>query len=329
MIAPNFHQNRNSRRTRQFCWLRFLFLPSLTATAVLLTGALGQQSPPSAQPTPAAPPAPKADPAAERTLDQAIEQLDPAKLGWLETKLRQQVYAPGLSFKAGGHYLAGPDHRLRLELTVDLSGAEGSLQVISDGNTVWEDVHIGKGEHFVSKWDLKKVQETLNRPGTLPQVREQFYRARSFAGVVPLLQNIRDQMTLTKQEEAQWEKRKVLKLTAVWSAEVRKNLAPQANAWPVLVPRVCQLYVDRSAPYWPYRLEWLGPTAPRGEDSLLMQMEFLDPQIRAANQQPPPGYSQRFAFDPGPAKVLDRTREMTEFVDSQLRNQGKNPIKTP
>ena len=41
--------------------------------------------------------------------------------------------------------------------------------------------------------------------------------------------------------EAEWQKRKLLKLTAVWSADVRKNLAPQANTWPVLVPRVCQL----------------------------------------------------------------------------------------
>jgi hypothetical protein len=324
MIAPNFHQNRNSRRTRPLCWLRFLFLPSLTATALLLTGALGQQSPPSAQsPSPAPPP--KADPAAQKTLDQAIEQLDPAKLGWLDTKLRQQVYAPGLSFEAGGHYLAGPDHRLRLELTIHLGGTEGSLQVISDGSTVWEDVHIGKGEHFISRWDLKKVQETLNSPGALPQVREQFYRSRSFAGVVPLLQNIRDQMTLTRQEEAEWQKRKLLKLTAVWSADVRKNLAPQANTWPVLVPRVCQLYLEKSAPHWPYRLEWLGPASPRGDDSLLMQMEFLDPQIRAANQQPLPGYSQQFAFDPGKAKVLDRTREVTEFVAFQIRNQSKTP----
>src|SRR5262249_49190599 len=155
-------------------------------------------------------PPPKADPAAERTLDEAIAQLDPAKLGWLDTKLRQHVHAPGLSFEAGGHYVAGPDHRLRLELTVHLGGTGGSLQVVSDGSTVWEDVQIGKGDHFVSRWDLKKVQETLNSPGMLPQVREQFYRSRSFAGVVPLLQNIREQMTLTKQEEADWQKQKVL-----------------------------------------------------------------------------------------------------------------------
>ena len=329
MIAPNFHQIRNSRRTPPFRWLRFLLLPSLTATALLLTGALGQQSLPSVQPPPSAQPPPKADPAAERTLDQAIEQLDPAKLGWLDTKLRQQVHAPGLSFEAAGHYLAGPDHRLRLELTIRLSGTEGTLQVISDGSTVWEDVQLTKGEHAISKWDLKKIQETLNSPGTLPQVREQFYRSRSFAGVVPLLQNIREQMTLITQEEAEWQKHKVLKLTAVWSADVRKNLAPQANSWPVLVPRLCYLYVEKTAPHWPYRLEWLGPVSARGEDSLLMDMEFLDPQIRPATEPPPPGYGQRFVFDPGKAKVMDRTREVSEFVAFQIRNQTKAPPKTP
>jgi hypothetical protein len=327
MIAPNFHQIRNSRRTPRFRWLRFLFLPSLTATALLLTGALGQQSPPSPQTSPPAPPPPKADPAALHTLNQAIEQLDPAKLGWLETKLRQQVHAQDLSFEAGGHYLAGPDHRLRLELTVHLGSTEGTLRVISDGTTVWEEVHIGKGEHLISKWDLKKAQEMLNSPGTLPQIREQFYRSRSFAGVVPLLQNVRDQMTLIKQEEAEWQKRKVLKLTAVWSADVSKSWAPQGNSWPPLMPRVCRLYLEKEAPHWPYRLEWLGPASPRGEDSSLMEMEFLQPQIRAASEQPPPGYSRQFTFNPGEAKVVDRTQEVTAFIASQIRNQMNTPAK--
>jgi hypothetical protein len=184
-------------------------------------------------------------------------------------------------------------------------------------------VHIGKGEHFISKWDLKKVQEVLNSPGSLPQIREQFYRSRAFAGVVPLLQNVRDQMTFIKQEEALWQKHKVIKLTAVWSAEVGKNLAPPGNLWPPLVPRVCRLYLGKDAPHWPYRLEWSGPASPRAEDSLLMEMEFLTPRFMAANEKLPPDYSRQFLFDPGKAKVLDRTQEVADFVTLQVRNQPK------
>jgi hypothetical protein len=290
----------------------------------LLTGALAQQVPPTAPaPAPAQPP-PKADPAAERTINEAIDLLNPKQPGWLETTLRQQVHAQGLSFAADGRYLSGPDQRLRLELTVRLGSALGVLLVTSDGSTVWESVQIGKGERFISKWDLKKVQEILNSPGSLPQLREQFYRSRAFAGVVPLLQNIRDQMTFTKQEEAVWQNSNVIKLTAVWSANVSKNVAPQGNLWPPMAPRMCRLYLGKDAPHWPYRLEWLGPTSARAEDSLLMEMEFLQPRFTAANEKLPTDYSRQFTFDPGKdAKVLDRTQEVTDFLTLQIRNQPK------
>jgi hypothetical protein len=326
MIAANFHQIRSSLRTPNFRFFQFLLLPSLIATAFLLTGALGQQAVPSAQ-SPSPTPSPKADPAAERFLTQAIEQLDANKLGWLETTLQQQVYAQGLSFKTDGRYIWGPEHRLRLELTVHLGGTEGVLQVISDGSTVWEEVHLGKGERFVSKWDLKKVKETLNQPGTQPHIAEQFYRSRSFAGLVPLLQNVRDQMTLIKQEEAEWQKHKVQKLTGVWSAAVSKNLAPPGNSWPPLLPRSCRLYLGKDAPHWPYRLEWFGPTSPRGEDSLLMQMEFQNPQFMGVSEKPPERLGRLFTFDPGKVKVLDRTQQITEFLALQVQNQPKLPAK--
>lgn len=327
MSAPNFRQNRDMPHTPRFRLLRFLVLPSLTASALLLTGALAQQVPPAAQSSAPAPPPPKADPAAERIINQAIELLDPKQPGWLETTLRQQVYAQGLSFDARGSYLSGPDHRLRLELTVHLGSADGALQVISDGSTVWEEVHIGKGERFISRWDLRKVHEMLNNPGTLPQIREQFYRSRAFAGVLPLLQNVRDQMTFIKQEEAEWQKHKVFKLTAVWSAAAGKNLAAQGNLWPPLVPRVCKLYLGKDDPHWPYRLEWFGPASQRAEDSLLMEMEFLNPRFTAASEKLATDYDRQFKFDPGKVKVVDRTQEIAEFIAVLIRNQPKAPAK--
>jgi hypothetical protein len=323
MVAPNFRQIRNGPHKPGFRFLRFLLLPSLTATAVLLTGALGQQAPPATQSPASAAPAPKADPAAERTVQQALDELDPKKLGWLETQLQQQVYATGFSFKADGRYLSGPDHRLRLELTVHVGETDGVLHIISDGSTVWEEVYVGKGEHFISKWDLKRIQEKLTNPGTLPQVAEQFYRSRSFAGVLPLLQNVYDQMTFLKQEEAEWQKHKVLKLTAVWSPDVRKKWTPQGGSWPPLLPRSLKLYLGKDAPHWPYRLEWYGPNAPRGEDTLLMQMEFLHPQFTPTGDKAFARYRNQFTFDPGKAKVVDRTQQVSEFVALQVQNQLK------
>jgi hypothetical protein len=325
MVALNFHQIPDSPRKQRFRFLRFLFLPSLTATALLLTGALGQQAPPSVQSSPPAASPAKADPAGERILKLALEELDPKKLGWLQTRLRQQVQAQGLSFEADGRYLAGPDHRLRLELAVHLGETDAALQIISDGRTVWDEVRIGKGDPAISKWDLKKVQETLQSPGTLPQTSDQFYRSQSFAGVVPLLQNIHDQMTVIKQEETEWQKHAVLKLTAVWSPDIRKTLVSQNNPWPPLLPRTCSLYLGKLSPHWLYCVQWRGPTSARGEDSLLMQMEFLNPQFRPANQKPPADFSRQFTFDPGKAKVLDRTQDVTNFIALLVRNQTKTP----
>ena len=325
MIAPNFHQNRDRRHKPRFRFLRFLFLPSLTASVLLLTGALGQQAPPSAQPPSPASSALKPDPAALHLLNQALEQLDPEKLGWLQTRLRQQVYAQGLRFEADGRYLAGPDHRLHLELAVHLGGTDAALRVISDGSTVWDEVRIGKGDPSISKWDLKKVQEALHNPGTLPQTSSLFYRSQSFAGVVPLLQNIRDQMTIIKQEEAAWQNHPVLKLTAVWSANVSKTLVGQNNAWPPLVPRVCSLYLGKANPHWPYCVQWRGPTSPRAEDSLLMQMEFLDPQFLPAKEKPSADLSRQFTFSPGKTQVLDRTQDVTSFIAVLVRNQTPTP----
>jgi hypothetical protein len=321
MIAPNFHQNRDRPCKQRFRFLRFLFLPSLTASALLLTGALGQQAPAPPQPSsPAAPPA-KADPAAERLLNQALEELDPKKLGWLETTLRQQVYAQGLSFEADGRYLAGPDHRLRLELAVHVGNTEAVVRIVSDGSTVWDEVKIGKGDSSISKWNLKKAQETLRNPGTLPQTSDLFYRSQSFAGVVPLLQNIRDQMTLIKQEETNWQNHQVFKLTGVWSANVRQALVSQNSSWPPLVPRICSLYLGKAIPHWLYCVQWRGPVSPRSEDSLLMQMEFLNPQFK----KPPADFNRQFTFHPGKANVMDRTQDITNFIDLLVRNQTKTP----
>ena len=130
-------------------------------------------------------------------------------------------------------------------------------------------------------------------------------------------------MTFVKQEEAEWQKHKVLKLTAVWSADVRKKWTPQGGSWPPLLPRSCKLYLGKDAPHWPYRLEWYGPNAPRGEDSLLMQMEFLHPQITPAGEKTPARYSGQFTFDPGKAKVVERTQQVSEFVALQVQNQLK------
>src|SRR5262249_530909 len=173
----------------------------------------------------------------------------------------QQVDTWGLSFKADGRYQSGPDHRVRLELNVHLGGMDGQSLLVSDGSTVWNSVRVGKDDPVITRYDLTKIKEPLNSPGTMPQPGADFFKGQAFQGVIPLLQNLRQQMVFTKLESDRLNKHDVLKLTGVWTAEISKQLAPPPNPWQPYFPRTCTLYLDRNAPHWPYQLEWWGPVA--------------------------------------------------------------------
>jgi hypothetical protein len=144
---------------------------------------------------------------------------------------------------------------------------------------------------------------------------DDFYKSQAFQGVLPLVQNLRQQMVFSKLENDRLNQHDVLKLTGVWTPEISKQLSPPSNPWQPFVPRTCTLYLDRNEPYWPHRLEWWGPVTFKGEDKLLMRMEFRNPRIYKADVKPPEQFAQAFSFDPGKIKPIDRTKEM----EDQLR----------
>lgn len=307
-------------------YFRSIVLPALLGSLLLGTAALAQQATPPPKPapptTPAAPPAPpppQADPAATKSLEQAIELVDPTKrLGWVETTVWQRIDLQGVTFQAEGRYLAAPNHRLRLDLKVRLGGTEGEMTVVSDGATVWQTVRAGSGERVVSKWDLTRVVEMFKAPDMMPQLRDEFLRSQLFAGIAPLLQNLQKQMVFTQQAPDRWDGHEVLKLAGVWSPEVTKTITPQPERWPPHLPRTCQLYLD-SKTLWPYRLEWWAPAPSSATDALLLQMEFRKPVLHKAEEPMPKGFGDAFKFDAGAASVMDHTKDLTEQL--RMRNQ--------
>jgi hypothetical protein len=296
--------------------VRFILPLGVFLIIVVLTGALGQQ--PGKTPTQSGTakketmPPPKPDAEATKILKDAVLAL--AAQPWLETTFWQQAEMQGLTFQAKGKYLAEPKtRRARLELTVHVGNATGTLEVVSDGTVVWEKVQIAKGaKPEIRKTELKKILDALKSVNQ-EQVQAALLQTQALAGVTPLLQNIHDQMTVTKQEKAAWQDREVIKLTAVWSEAMTKGLLPPNASWPPFLPRKCFLYLDRkegAVPYWPYRIEWWGPSTSSQDDGLLLQMEFREPKVvpaLAADQQ-----QRVFTFDPGVAQVTDQTRESTE-----------------
>jgi hypothetical protein len=286
----------------------------MVGLVLLLAGAIGQQPAPEpsntgagklAQPTPPPVPLaqPKADPKAAAALAAAIAKLDPKRLKWVETILWQQATLQGLTFHADGTFLSGPDHRLRLDLKLQLGNTVGALQVVSDGKELWEGIQIGQGERFVTKkLEMKKVLENVSAPAAIEQAREEFYRLQALTGVRPLLQSIERNMVATQASKASWKGRPTIRLTAVWSPDVTKDfITPQNQHWPGFSPRSCRLYLDE-ATGWPYRVEWWGPAPPQADDVQLLQMEFRNPKLNEALS--PEQQARAFQFEPGPRDTV-------------------------
>jgi hypothetical protein len=286
-------------------WCRSRLVPCVAALAALLSTTFAQQPPSSPPPPKESAPAAKPDPAASKLLDQAIEKTDPKQMGWLKTTLWQQLDVQGLTFEAQGTYLLGPNRQMRLDLKLQVGGAEGSLLQVSDGKTLWDVTRIGTQPATVAKVDLTKVLDVLGSPNLL-EMREQFFQGQSFAGVQPLLNALRGQMVFTQKQDGSWRGKPVYMLTGSWK-EARGDI----KNWPDALPRHSRLYLDRET-LWPHRLEWWGPAGGRKEDVLLMQVEFRDPE------HPPKLPAKEFVFDPGPlgVEVQDKT---AAFVDSAKR----------
>jgi len=287
-----------------------------------------QQTQPAAKSSaPAAPAPPKADPKADETINQLLAQLDPKKIGWMDTKYSLQASVQGAILRAEGRYLLGPDYRVRMELGVKIGKLEGNLLTVCDGTTVWNTMHIGGEHRGTNRWDLKTVLAALNAPGSGPQLAEEFSKSQALLGLFPLLKSLRQNMVFTKQES---DPKGGLKLTAVWSPETTKTVAPPNGQWPLLVPRKAYLYIGtlEGKKLWPYRIEFWGPAMLRGDDSLLVEMQFRDPKILRPDEAEAKRLAQACTFDPGKLEVAERTKFMTDSIGQLRLQQGARPPAT-
>jgi hypothetical protein len=319
------------------CVRSFLCLTALALTALLLTDRYtrGQQPapPPKDAKTPSptkspgpAKPAPavvKADKDAGKVLDQAIAELDPKKHPWMEWNVWEKADVQDVTSTCDGHYLLGPDRRMNLNLKVNVAGEDSEMRIVSDGKQVWNWSRSADKEERANRYDLTKVNALLSAPGTMPQFSDNFFKNQSFWGLLPLLQTLRQQMVFTSQTKENWQGHSVVKLTGAWSSDYAKAWS-QNNVWAAYQPRNCRLYVDQQT-HWPHRLEWWGPTAPRGPDSLLLEVEFREPHLLAAGQKPPDRYTQAFHFDAGKAEPRDLTEQYLQQISLARTQSGTAP----
>ncbi|MBV9124943.1 MAG: hypothetical protein JO112_16435 [Planctomycetes bacterium] len=311
-------------------WFRPSLLWFLTLPLVLPAPAPAQPPPPKTAPPPKVqPPQNNAD--AAKVFDDALHKLEQIQTGWVAADVRQQGTLQGLSFQAEGKYLSGPDHRMHLDLQVRLADMSGRLVDICDGATMWETMQFGSGEPVVTrKVDMKRVLATLDAPGINSQVRTEYFLEEPFTGLVPLFQSIRRQMVFTRREEhVAWKGHDTTRLTAVWSPPATKDLPPNDPEQFVPWPRGCRLYLD-SVTLWPYRLEWWGPEAGHPADTVLLQMDFLNPTIYPKQDAAPSQFANAFTFHPGPGEVPDKTEDTIAHIKARSKElAGQKSGSTP
>jgi hypothetical protein len=263
-----------------------MLLPLIFLTGSLLfpVFAACQQPQPPAKQAAAPPPPPKADPKADEIFKQALDHLDQR-----------------------------PRFRLYADVIVKLGNMDGQMLTVSDGTAYWSRMRIGDLDKGVNKWDVKAVQAALKAPGMDSRLLDEFYKNQAFLGLLPLLQSLRQQMVFIRQEHVSFQGREMQKVTGVWSPDVSRAIAPPNSPWPPLVPQKCAIYFTKleGKVEWPYRIEWWGPLTARGEDTLLLQMEFRDPKILKADSPDAKSLMQVCTFNPGTSPVMDRTKDIT------------------
>jgi hypothetical protein len=264
----------------------------LAGLTALLAGALTMPSSSSAvtAPPPALPL--RADGGAAQALVRALERLSPEHVRWIQVQLWQKVDVPPLAFQAEGLYQGGPDHRLRLDLKLSSAAPTIRLVMVSDGQTLWQARHMPGSAATVTRMELGKVLKAIDRPEATG-TRADFYQNQFFAGLMPLLRSIQEQVTFTRLDNTRWRDRDVLLLTGALGGNAD-------GSWPIYQPRQCRLFLDAQS-LWPYRIEWWGPTLKKTGDVLLSQIEFREPVLNR------PANDDQFTFQPGQVTVTDVT----------------------
>src|SRR5262249_33484209 len=153
------------------------------------------------------------------------------------------VNVASLRFEADGLYLAGPNHRLRLDLQVQAQGVRRRMQVISNGPALWQ-AEQRRDRWRVSRVNMGELRGTLDDPETVAEACAEFHRSHLFTGPCLMLRSLRQDVVFTRYDRVAWTERDVYLLTGV-------RRAPSVASCPDFQPRQCRLILDART-HWPH-----------------------------------------------------------------------------
>lgn len=188
---------------------------------------------------------------AAELVHKAIEKLEPARIAWLRTRMRQTIVDAQGSRIIEGLLQRGPNHCARLEMKA------GSRRVttISDGNVAARVLNV-KGQ--------SQVEATESLPATQDLAgREAFLRERGCGGPVTLLRLLEPSLASATLQTGTLGETPVIR--------IRMDAPPSMPH-----ARLVEVYLDAKT-LWPRCVEWWNEERSRWRCAT--RMEFLEEEI--------------------------------------------------
>ena len=251
---------------------KFVFLlPLLSAAPLFLAGALRLPvaEPPASFVPRAVSLAPEfASVDAKALLERAVDRLSPERIRWLHVHLRQQMGTSAAAFESEGTLQLGPDHCVRLDLTVRTGVIPARRLVVSDGRAVAEVTQLGFGPPRATT----RLLGPVSAPSTQsPEPPAEALCQLGCGGPYPLLKDLQTRLRALAAETGVWQRSSVVRLRGVLAA------GPTGVATSPVAADFCYLYLDAQS-LWPHRLEWWG-TGSKQLARPVLALEFTDPQV--------------------------------------------------
>jgi hypothetical protein len=193
---------------------------------------------------------------ASELLERALNKLDWKQVAWLQTKIRQTMSDPESGFVAEGFLQRGPNHCAHLELTIDTTGGQGRLLVVSDGASVACVCEAPNAQPTVATHAFPSTGD--------PATRNEFLRTLNCGGPLVSLKEIHAQLRNGKLQTGLLHERKVIQITGTFDPTVNRA-------------SVCHVYLDAQT-LWPCQFEWWGLDA-SNRLVPIMRVEYADPEI--------------------------------------------------
>jgi len=329
---------------------RFTWILTLTLTVAF-------PAMPSAQ-EPEKPPAPTKTTPAEELLDQAIKKM--GSLEWLDTRFEQEGRSPGVKLTSSGRFVFAPkQHKLSYDLEVRVADAKGQSQVVCDGQTVWRTGQRRCSDPTVVQYSYAALQEARNAidrsqldPEKVDALLRDIEEENGFAGLLPMLQDLRKRLTFPKMETTTLgDGTEIYLLEGEWSPATRDKIIRDTlsrhgvsvppekfkdivEAWDKrqefsFLPRFVRVHLDRQS-LWPLLIEWFGPMRSGGDSVLLGRHRFQPPNTTMPSEaeqralfQLPPDLAQKAQKLDAKAIIADR-RERLANQERMLQEMNRN-----